>query len=112
MDWIDSARVKACRAVCVLALAAAPVLGFGRAAAQAGTDIYLARLTTEAGRVTVGEPVNATKRPGYDNQPYFTADGGVKSRERTVPPACCGSGSTKARMRSCSPPRTCSIRRC
>ena len=35
MDWIDSARVKACRAVCVLALAAAPVLGFGRAAAQA-----------------------------------------------------------------------------
>jgi hypothetical protein len=44
-------------------------------AAQAGTDIYLAPLRSEAGRFTVGEPVNVTKRAGYDNQPFFTPDG-------------------------------------
>jgi hypothetical protein len=39
------------------------------------TDIYLADLRVERGRVTVGAAVNVTARPGYDNQPYFLPDG-------------------------------------
>src|SRR4051812_47032694 len=39
------------------------------------TDIFLASLTTEHGKVTVGSPVNATNRPGYDNQPSFIGHG-------------------------------------
>jgi hypothetical protein len=47
------------------------------AAAQAppGTDIFLADLHARGARVTVGVPVNATHRTGYDNQPFFTPDG-------------------------------------
>lgn len=45
------------------------------AAAQAGTDIHLASLRSEGGRVIVGELTNVTKRQGYDNQPFFTPDG-------------------------------------
>jgi hypothetical protein len=44
------------------------------AAAQPSTDIYLARLTTQNGQISVGAPVNITKRVGYDNQPSFTPD--------------------------------------
>lgn len=44
-------------------------------AAQGGTEVFLAPLTTTAGRLTVGMPVNVTSRPGYDNQPFFTPDG-------------------------------------
>ncbi|MFN8346606.1 MAG: serine hydrolase [Spirosomataceae bacterium] len=39
------------------------------------TDIYLTDLKGKAGAMTVGKPVNVTKRPGYDNQPSFTPDG-------------------------------------
>src|SRR3954452_5210218 len=39
------------------------------------TDIYLAELRDVHGRVSVGAPVNVTARPGYDNQPFFLADG-------------------------------------
>ncbi len=56
-------------AVAVLLSAPAP------AGAQAGTDIWLASLAERGGRLEVGVPVNITRRPGYDNQPYFTADG-------------------------------------
>jgi WD40-like Beta Propeller Repeat len=35
------------------------------------TDIWLARLT----RAGIEQPINITGRPGYDNQPSFTADG-------------------------------------
>jgi hypothetical protein len=45
------------------------------AAAQTGTDIHVAGLRSEAGRVVVGELANVTARPGYDNQPFFTPDG-------------------------------------
>jgi dipeptidyl aminopeptidase/acylaminoacyl peptidase len=48
------------------------------AASQAtppSTDIYLAPVRQQGGRVTVGTPVNITNRPGYDNQPSFTPDG-------------------------------------
>jgi dipeptidyl aminopeptidase/acylaminoacyl peptidase len=39
------------------------------------TDIYVADLHVRDGRVAVGAPVNATHRPGYDNQPCFAPDG-------------------------------------
>ncbi|HWC73851.1 MAG TPA: hypothetical protein VG454_07925 [Gemmatimonadales bacterium] len=39
------------------------------------TDIYLAELHVAHNRVTIGTPVNVTARPGYDNQPFFLADG-------------------------------------
>jgi hypothetical protein len=37
------------------------------------TDIYLAPLSIKDGKVSVGTPVNITKRAGYDNQPSFTS---------------------------------------
>lgn len=43
--------------------------------AQAGTDIFIAPLTPYGISVQVGEPKNITRRPGYDNQPAFTANG-------------------------------------
>lgn len=48
------------------------------AAAQAppGTDIWLATLTHDAGgALGIRDPMNVTRRPGYDNQPYFLPDG-------------------------------------
>jgi hypothetical protein len=36
-----------------------------------GTDIFLASLRVQQGRVQVGTPINATRRAGYDNQPFF-----------------------------------------
>lgn len=50
----------------------------GAAAAQSappGTDIFVAPLSVRDGRLTVGRAVNATARPGYDNQPAFLPDG-------------------------------------
>ncbi len=53
--------------------------GDGAAAAfdlNEGTDIWVADLSASAeGALTVGEPVNVTDRPGYDNQPHFLPDG-------------------------------------
>lgn len=46
-----------------------------QATAPPATDIYLAPLRVEDGRVVVGAPVNVTARPGYDNQPFFLPDG-------------------------------------
>ena len=47
------------------------------AAAQAASnpEIYIMPLSVSGSAVTVGKPVNITNRPGYDNQPSFTADG-------------------------------------
>ena len=39
------------------------------------TDIFLADLQIESGRLQVAEPVNVTNRAGYDNQPAFLPDG-------------------------------------
>ena len=46
-------------------------------AAQAppDTEIHLAPLKSAGGQLTLGEPVNITNNPGYDNQPFFTPDG-------------------------------------
>lgn len=38
-------------------------------------EIYLLPLSVRGNTVTVGKPANITNRPGYDNQPSFTADG-------------------------------------
>lgn len=38
------------------------------------TDIYLAEITTEEGRLQIGPPRNITRRADYDNQPAFTPD--------------------------------------
>jgi len=43
-------------------------------AAQSGTEIWVAPLRASA-TAMIGEPVNVTRRPGYDNQPAFTPDG-------------------------------------
>jgi Tol biopolymer transport system component len=46
------------------------------AEAPPGTDIWLASLGLGAdGQLEVGTPANVTNRAGYDNQPYFLADG-------------------------------------
>ena len=44
-------------------------------AAQGGTEIFVAPLAAWGASVKVGSPKNITRRPGYDNQPAFTADG-------------------------------------
>lgn len=47
-------------------------------AGQGATDIYLLEITERDGRVLVlGAPAIVTDRPGYDNQPAFTPDGGA-----------------------------------
>ncbi len=46
----------------------------GVALAQGGTDIYLAPLEITENGIRIGEPVNVTDRPGYDNQPFFTPE--------------------------------------
>jgi hypothetical protein len=55
--------------VFALILSAAPVQ------AQPGTDIFVADVRVTEGGVQVGTPVNVTQRAGYDNQPWFLADG-------------------------------------
>jgi hypothetical protein len=39
------------------------------------TEIYLAPLSRERGTIAVGQPINISNSPGYDNQPSFTPDG-------------------------------------
>src|SRR5690349_13431781 len=39
------------------------------------TDIFLADIKNDNGKLSFTTPVNITKRRGYDNQPYFTPDG-------------------------------------
>jgi len=57
------------------ALLLAGSLTTATAAAQGGTEIFVAPLGGEAGRLTIGTPLNVTARAGYDNQPSFTPDG-------------------------------------
>lgn len=59
-------------------VAAALAVLAGPAAGQTATDIFLLRLDRNAGRtVGAGPPITVTNRPGYDNQPAFTTDGGL-----------------------------------
>jgi dipeptidyl aminopeptidase/acylaminoacyl peptidase len=59
-------RVAACVALSV------PLVAQGQA--PPATEIYLASLTSSGQTIRVGAPVNITKSPGYDNQPYFLPD--------------------------------------
>ena len=43
-------------------------------AAPPPPDVYLASVKVERGRPLLAAPLNITDRPGYDNQPSFTAD--------------------------------------
>ncbi len=54
----------------------APTAGETEAAVPRGTDVWIAELRQEDGVPTgIGEPRNVTRRPGYDNQPFFLPDG-------------------------------------
>ena len=62
----------------LLASVCIAVVSAACAGAQAGppsTDIFLAPVRQQGARVTIGTPVNITRRAGYDNQPSFTPDG-------------------------------------
>src|SRR2546427_268317 len=61
----------------VLALALSGQLSGQRGAGSPppDTEIFLAPLSTSAGLPSIGQPVNITNSPGYDNQPSFTPDG-------------------------------------
>jgi hypothetical protein len=55
------------------------------------TEIFLADLSGAGGKWTVGKPVNISNSPGYDNQPFFTPDGGAllfTSARGSVESAC------------------------
>jgi Tol biopolymer transport system component len=59
-------------------LTALAALGPALAAAQQTQrqpDVFIAALSFDGAAVRVGAPHNVTARPGYDNQPSFTADG-------------------------------------
>jgi len=62
------------RAIASLAAALLGVAASALAQAPPGTDVFLVEVRREAGRLTLGEPVNLTARPGYDNQPAFAED--------------------------------------
>ena len=46
-----------------------------QAAPPPATEVYLAPLSSQGGRVEIGKPINISNSPGYDNQPSFTPDG-------------------------------------
>ena len=48
-------------------------------------EIFLMSLNVRGHEVKVGTPVNITNRPGYDNQPSFTADGRSLYYTSTLP---------------------------
>lgn len=45
--------------------------------AQMNTDIYLCKITVSENGINATEPVNITKRKGYDNQPCFSNNGKI-----------------------------------
>jgi hypothetical protein len=48
----------------------------GSAGTDVTTDLFLVDIWTDSGLIRVGDPHNLTQRPGYDNQPTWSADGG------------------------------------
>lgn len=61
--------------VSFVVLPAFVMVGAQPAAPPPDTEIFLAPLSTSAGTLSVGQPLNITNSPGYDNQPSFTPDG-------------------------------------
>lgn len=62
------------RAIASLAAVLLGAAASAPAQAPPGTDVFLVEVRREAGRLALGEPVNLTARPGYDNQPAFAED--------------------------------------
>lgn len=44
-------------------------------AAPPATEVYLAALSGDGAKLSVGKPENISNSPGYDNQPFFSPDG-------------------------------------
>ena len=65
------AGVSQAMTLAIVAVAVLPT----EARAQAGTDVWVVTLSEIGSRLSVGRPVNVTRRAGYDNQPAFTRDG-------------------------------------
>jgi hypothetical protein len=69
-------RAVASRPLALAALAGLALAPAAAIAAQEATDIHLLHLQRVGNRLAVvGPPVAVTDRPGYDNQPGFTANG-------------------------------------
>lgn len=64
-----------CGAVAAPAAGEAPSAAQKIAAEAPGSDIYVASLEHGADGIRLGKPRNVTARAGYDNQPFFLADG-------------------------------------
>ncbi len=63
------------RAFTIGALACCVIQASGAKAQASDPDIFLARLTTRGGRLSVDSLRNLTHRAGYDNQPSWSPDG-------------------------------------
>jgi hypothetical protein len=59
----------------ILAASAALALAGPLDAQTPGTDVWIAPIIGRGSAMRLGAPVNATHRPGYDNQPSFTNKG-------------------------------------
>jgi hypothetical protein len=59
------------------ALVTATLAGRVHAQARPSTDVWVVPMKHAARGPAFGKPVNATHRPGYDNQPSFTPSGGA-----------------------------------
>jgi dipeptidyl aminopeptidase/acylaminoacyl peptidase len=44
-------------------------------AAPPATEVYLATLSVDGKKLSIGKPENISNSPGYDNQPFFSPDG-------------------------------------
>src|ERR1044071_8630966 len=73
--------ISLCRRISVVLLGAFMLVASAtRAARQTpanvpATDVYLADINERGDRVAISNPVNITRRKGYDNQPNFSPDG-------------------------------------
>ncbi len=63
------------RSFTIGALASCVIQASGARAQASDPDIFLARLTSRAGRLSVDSLRNLTHRAGYDNQPSWSPDG-------------------------------------
>ena len=65
------------RSLCRVGMLLLAASSSATAQGAAPTDIHLVPVTMRGSGITLGTPINITARPGYDNQPSFTLDGGA-----------------------------------
>ncbi|MBA3640369.1 MAG: PD40 domain-containing protein [Acidobacteria bacterium] len=78
-------------------IAVVPALAlFSMPQAPPPTEVYLAGLSMQDGRVAMARPENISNSPGYDNQPFFTPDGAALlfTSARGAVMSACGSPQT------------------